>query len=133
MQLAGTAGNVNLSRVMCHRTIRRDAAEAARRVCVTLVDPVGSVARPDEWETNMPTGPERLTVLDSAAPAYMATSITELERRRESDLVHVIADWAPARIPTSWRSGVQEPRGQEAVELGGKRGGPGIAAGGVGG
>ena len=57
---------------MCHRTIRRDAAEAARRVCVTLVDPLGSVARPDEWETNMPIGPERLTVLGSDAPAYMA-------------------------------------------------------------
>jgi hypothetical protein len=89
MQLAGTAGDVHLSRVMCHRTIRRDAAEAARRVCVTLVDPLGSVARPDEWETNMPIGPERLTVLGSAAPAYMA---------------------------------FQEPCGQEAIELGGKRG-----------
>jgi hypothetical protein len=91
---------------MCHRTIRRDAAEAAGRVCVTLVDPLRAVARPDEWETNMPIGLERLIVLGSAAPAYMATSIAELERLHESDLVRVIAEWPPARTPTSWRSGV---------------------------
>lgn len=134
--LAGTAGGVHLSRVMCHRTIRRDAAEIARRVCVTLVDPLESVARPDEWGTTWRSGPSsslcwvqplRLTWrlhrrAGAAARKRSGARDRWLAACKDADELEI----GRFRNPAARRQSSPAARGASWV-------GPGIAAGGVGG